>query len=52
MKTRQNTWIAGGSDRTIRDVEQSVVFGDKTFEDVKEFVYLESLVTPSDPGMT
>jgi hypothetical protein len=32
--------IACGSDRTIPIVGQSVVFGDKTFEVAKEFVYL------------
>jgi hypothetical protein len=31
--------IAAGNERTIRDVEQSVAFGDKTFEVVKKFVY-------------
>jgi hypothetical protein len=36
--------IAAGNERTIHDVGQSVVFGDKTFELVKEFVYLGSLV--------
>ena len=40
--------IAAGTDRTIRDVGQSVAFGDKTFEVVKEFVYLGSLVTPNN----
>jgi hypothetical protein len=40
--------IAAGSDWTNRDVGQSVVFGDKTFEVVKEFVYLYGfLVTPN-----
>jgi hypothetical protein len=37
-----------GNERTIRDVGQSVAFGDKTFEVVKEFVYLRSLVTPNN----
>jgi hypothetical protein len=32
--------IAARNDRMIRDVEQSVVIGDKHFEVVKEFVYL------------
>jgi Reverse transcriptase (RNA-dependent DNA polymerase) len=32
--------IAAGNDTTIREVGQSVAFGDKTFEVVKEFVYL------------
>jgi hypothetical protein len=40
--------IAAGTDRTIREVGQSVAFGDKTFEVVKEFVYLGSLVTPNN----
>jgi hypothetical protein len=40
--------IAAGTDRLIRDVRHSVVFGDKTFEVVKEFVYLGSLVTPNN----
>jgi Reverse transcriptase (RNA-dependent DNA polymerase) len=35
--------IAAGNERTIRDVGQSVAFGDKTFEVVKKFVYLGSL---------
>jgi hypothetical protein len=39
--------IAAGNERTIRGVGQSVAFGDKNFEVVKEFVYLESLVTPN-----
>jgi Reverse transcriptase (RNA-dependent DNA polymerase) len=40
--------IAAGSERTIRNVGQSVAFGDKTFEVVKELVYLGSLVTPNN----
>jgi hypothetical protein len=40
--------IAAGNDRTIRDVGQSVAFGDKTFEVLKELVYLGSLVTPKN----
>jgi F0F1-type ATP synthase alpha subunit len=40
--------IAAGNKRTIRDVGQSVAFGDKTFEVIKEFVYLGSLVTPKN----
>jgi hypothetical protein len=36
------------TDRMIRDGGQSVAFGDKTFEVVKEFVYLGSLVTPNN----
>jgi hypothetical protein len=39
--------IAAGNERTIRDFGQIVAFGDKTFEVVKEFVFLESLVTPN-----
>jgi Reverse transcriptase (RNA-dependent DNA polymerase) len=42
--------IAAGNERTIRDVGQSVAFGDKTFEVVKKFVYLRSLVTPNNDG--
>jgi hypothetical protein len=37
--------VAARNDRTIRDVEQSVAFGDKLFEVVKEFVYLGSPMT-------
>jgi hypothetical protein len=33
--------IAARNDRTIRDVGQSVAIGDKNFEVVKEFVYLQ-----------
>jgi hypothetical protein len=40
--------IAAGNSRTVRDVGQSVAFGDKTFEVVNEFVYLGSLVTPNN----
>jgi hypothetical protein len=40
--------LAAGTDRLIRDVGHSVVLGDKTFEVVKEFVYLGSLVTPNN----
>jgi hypothetical protein len=39
---------AARNDRTIRDVGQSVVIGDNHFEIVKEFVYLESLRTPTN----
>jgi hypothetical protein len=39
--------IAGRNDRTIRDVGQSVAIGDKQFEVIKEFVYLEPLMTPT-----
>jgi hypothetical protein len=35
-------------DRTICDVGQSVEIGDKHFEVVKEFVYLGSLLTPTN----
>jgi hypothetical protein len=46
----QNTkyMIAAWNDRTVRDVGQSVVIGDKHFEVVKEFVYLGSLMTPTN----
>jgi hypothetical protein len=40
--------IAARNDTTIRDVGQSVAIGDKHFEVVKEFVYLGSLMTPSN----
>jgi hypothetical protein len=40
--------IAARNDRTIRDVGQSVAIGDKRFEVVKEFVYLGSLMTPTN----
>jgi hypothetical protein len=40
--------IAARNDRTIRDVGQSVVIGDKHFEVVKEFVYVGSLMTPKN----
>jgi hypothetical protein len=40
--------IAARNKRTIRDVGQSVVIGDKHFEVVKEFVYLGSLMTPTN----
>jgi hypothetical protein len=36
------------NDTTIRDVGQSVAIGDKHFEVVKEFVYLGSLLTPTN----
>jgi hypothetical protein len=39
---------AARNDRTIRDVGQNVVIGDKHFEVVKEFVYLGSLMTPTN----
>jgi hypothetical protein len=40
--------IADRNDRTIRDVWQSVVIGDKHFEVFKEFVYLGSLMTTTN----
>jgi hypothetical protein len=40
--------IAARNDRMIRDVGQSVAIGDKHFEVVKEFVYLESLMTTTN----
>jgi hypothetical protein len=40
--------IVARNDRTIRDVGQSVAIGDKHFEIVKEFVYLGSLMTPTN----
>jgi hypothetical protein len=40
--------IAARNDGTIRDVGQSVAIGDKHFEVVKEFVYLGSLMTPTN----
>jgi hypothetical protein len=40
--------IAAPNDRTIRDVGQSVAIGDKYFEVVIEFVYLGSLITPTN----
>jgi hypothetical protein len=43
--------IAAGNGRTIRDVEQSVAFGDKTFKVIKEFVYLGSLVRPNNVSL-
>jgi hypothetical protein len=48
--TEQKTkyMIAARIARTIRDVGQSVAIGDKHFEVVKEFVYLGSLMTPTN----
>jgi hypothetical protein len=46
QKTKYVT--AARNDRTIRDVGQSVAIGDKHFEVVKEFVYLGSLMTPTN----
>jgi hypothetical protein len=40
--------IVALNDTTIRDVGQSVANGDKHFEVVKEFVYLGSLMTPTN----
>jgi hypothetical protein len=40
--------IAARNDRMIRDVGQSVAIGDKHFEVIKEFVYLGSLMTPTN----
>jgi hypothetical protein len=40
--------IASRIDGTIRDVGQSMAIGDKHFEVVKEFVYLGSLMTPTN----
>jgi hypothetical protein len=40
--------IVARHDRTIRDVGQSVAIGDKHFEDDKEFVFLESLMTTTN----
>jgi hypothetical protein len=40
--------IAARNDRTIRDVGQSVAIGDKHFAVVKKFVYLGSLMTPTN----
>jgi hypothetical protein len=51
LKTNEqktNYMIAARNDRTIRDVGQSVVIGGKHFDVVKEFVYLGSLVTPTN----
>jgi hypothetical protein len=40
--------IAARNETTIRDVGQNVAIGDKHFEVVKEFVYLGSLMTPTN----
>jgi hypothetical protein len=40
--------IAARNDKTIRDLGQIVAIGDKHFEVVKEFVYLGSLMTPTN----
>jgi Reverse transcriptase (RNA-dependent DNA polymerase) len=47
-KRSEQRRIVAGNERTIRDVGQSVAFGDKTFEVVKEFVYLGPLMTPTN----
>jgi hypothetical protein len=44
-------WIAAGN-RKILDAEQTVAFGDKNFEVVKEILYLRALETPkNDVGL-
>jgi hypothetical protein len=40
--------IAARNDKTIHEVGQSVAIGDKHFEVVKEFVYLGSLLKPTN----
>jgi hypothetical protein len=40
--------IAARNERTIRNVGPSVAIGDKKFEVVKKFVYLESLIIPTN----
>jgi hypothetical protein len=40
--------IAARNERTIRDEGQSVAIGDKHFEVVKQYVYLGSLITPTN----
>jgi hypothetical protein len=40
--------ISARNDSTIRDMGQIVAIGDKRFEFVKEFVYLRSLMTPTN----
>jgi hypothetical protein len=47
-ESKTKDMIAAENDRTIRDVGQSVAFGDKTFEIVKAFVHLRSLATPKN----
>jgi hypothetical protein len=44
--------LAARNDRTIRDVGSNVAIGDKHFEVVKEFVYLGSLMTPTNDVMS
>jgi hypothetical protein len=48
LKIKTKYMIAAQNYRTIRDVGQSVAIGDKHFEVVKEFVYLGSLMTPTN----
>jgi hypothetical protein len=45
---KTNNMIAAGNDRTICDVGQSMAIGNKHFEVVKKFVYLGSLMTPTN----
>jgi hypothetical protein len=40
--------IAARNDTTILDVGQSMAIDDKHFEFIKEFVYLGSLITPTN----
>jgi hypothetical protein len=40
--------IAARNDTTVHDEGQSVEIGDKHFEVIKEFVYLGSLMTPTN----
>jgi hypothetical protein len=40
--------IVAQNNTTIRDVGQSVAIGDEHFEAVKEFVYLGSMMTPTN----
>jgi hypothetical protein len=47
-KVKTKYKIATRNDRTIRDVGQSVAIGDKHFEVVKKFMYLGSLMTPTN----
>jgi ribosome-associated translation inhibitor RaiA len=47
-KQKTKYMIAARNDTTIRDVGQSVAIGDKHFEVVKKFVYLGSLMTPTN----
>jgi hypothetical protein len=47
-KQKTKYMIAARNDTTIRDVGQNVTIGEKRFEVVKEFVYLGSLMTPTN----